>query len=333
MVVGTSSLLHAGYHHPATRPWQSERAITKSALIYPIFISDNPDDKYEIKSMPEQYRWGVNRLEEFLSPLVKKGLRSVMLFGVVKPESKDPTASIADTEKNPVIQAIGIIKYKFPSLHIGCDVCLCDYTSHGHCGVLFEDGTINNPESVKRLVELAVAYAKAGADCVAPSDMMDGRMKAIKEGLLAANLSHRVSLMAYSAKFASGMYGPFRDACDSAPTFGDRRCYQLPPNARGLARRALARDANEGADFLMVKPALPYLDIIRDAKEDFPNHPIACYQVSGEYSMIWRSAEAGVLDLKRMVFETLESMLRAGATVILTYYTPRMLEWLDELDQ
>ena len=146
-------------------------------------------------------------------------------------------------------------------------------------------------------------------------------MKAIKEALQGAQLSHRVSLMAYSAKFASGMYGPFRDACDSAPAFGDRRCYQLPPNSRGLARRAFARDANEGADFLMVKPGLPYLDVVRDAKNDFPNHPIVTYQVSGEYAMIWRSAEAGVIDLKRIVFETLESMLRAGASVILSYYT------------
>ncbi|KAJ1675294.1 Aminolevulinate dehydratase [Spiromyces aspiralis] len=327
-MVEIPSLLHAGYHHPVQRPWQAERALTKASLVYPIFISDQPDDKYEIKCMPEQYRWGINRLAEFLDPLVAKGLTSVMLFGVVRPAHKDARASIADSPENPVIKAIPLLRSRYPNLHIGCDVCLCDYTDHGHCGTINDDGTINNTDSVKRLTEIALAYAKAGADYVAPSDMMDGRIKAIKQALLDFGIAHRVSIMAYSAKFASGMYEPFRDACDSAPAFGDRRCYQLPPSARGLARRALLRDANEGADILMVKPGLPYLDIVRDAKNDFPNHPIAVYQVSGEYSMLWRAAEAGVLDLQRTVIENLESMLRAGATIILTYYTPRLLDWL-----
>ncbi|EEB96323.1 hypothetical protein MPER_04561 [Moniliophthora perniciosa FA553] len=214
-------------------------------------------------------------------------------------------------------------------MYIACDVCLCEYTNHGHCGVLHDDGTINTEPSVDRIAAVAVSYAKAGAHCVAPSDMMDGRIKAIKRGLIDAGYGNKCTLMSYSAKFASSLYGPFRDAAGSAPSFGDRKCYQLPPAAKGLARRAIQRDAAEGADIIMVKPALPYLDIIADAAQLAPDHPLACYQVSGEFAMIHAGAKAGVYDLRTMAFETVDSMIRAGATLILTYFTPDFLDWLE----
>ncbi|KAJ2357544.1 Aminolevulinate dehydratase [Coemansia erecta] len=328
-MVDVDSLLHSGYHHPVQRPWQAERVLTKGALMYPIFITDEDDALVPISSMPNQYRIGINRLEAFIAPLVAKGLQAVMLFGVPNEFVKDAFGTAADDPNGPVIQAIRLLKAKFPPLLVSCDVCLCEYTSHGHCGHLNPDNTIDNAASVRRLAEVAVNYAKAGADNVAPSDMMDGRMRAIKQGLVDAGLSHRVSLMAYSAKYASALYGPFRDAACSGAQFGDRAAYQLPPSSRGLGRRAIERDVREGADIIMVKPATFYLDIIRDAKEQAPNHPIAAYQVSGEYAMIHHAATAGVFDLKTAVLESMTSLQRAGCSLILTYFTPELLEWLD----
>lgn len=298
-------------------------------LMYPIFITDDVDASVVIKTLPGQRRWGVNKLEEFLGPLVKKGLRSVILFGVPMNCEKDARGTPADDPQGPVILAIKKIRELFPEVYIATDVCLCEYTSHGHCGVLHEDNTINTPPSVARIAEVAVNYAKAGAHCVAPSDMMDGRIKAIKLGLMEAGLANKCTLMSYSAKFASSLYGPFRDAAGSAPSFGNRKCYQLPPTAKGLARRAIQRDTAEGADIIMVKPALPYLDIIADAAQLAPDHPLACYQVSGEYAMVCAGADAGVYELKTMAFESVESMIRAGATLILTYFTPQFLDWLE----
>lgn len=279
--------------------------------------------------MPNQFRWGVERLGEFLGPLVERGLCSVILFGVPTAKPKDEVGTLADDCEGPVIQGIKKIRQIFPSLYVAVDVCLCEYTSHGHCGILCPDGSINNDKSIARLSDVAVAYAKAGAHCVAPSDMMDNRIQAIHEGLKREGLAHRTSIMAYSAKFASSMYGPFREAVASAPAFGDRRCYQLPPNARGLARRAILRDVQEGADIVMVKPTMPYLDVLADARELAPDHPRACYHVSGEYAILHAAASAGVGDLRAMVEESMTSMLRAGATLILTYFTPELLTWLD----
>jgi len=298
-------------------------------FMYPIFITDDPEASVVIPTLPGQRRWGVNKLESFIGPLVQKGLKSVILFGVPFNCEKDGCGTPADDPCGPVIQAIKKLRVLFPSLYIACDVCLCEYTSHGHCGLLNDDGTINTQPSVQRLAEVAVNYAKAGAHCVAPSDMMDGRIKAIKRALIDANLGSKCTLMSYSAKFASALYGPFRDAAGSAPSFGDRKCYQLPPTAKGLARRAIQRDVVEGADIIMVKPALPYLDIISDAAELAPDHPLACYQVSGEFAMVHAGATAGVYDLKTMAFETTESMVRAGATLILSYFTPDFLDWLE----
>ena len=299
-------------------------------LIYPLFITDNPDEITPIPSLPNQNRLGLNKLKGFLEPLVAQGLRSVILFGVpLAPGTKDPLGTAADDPKGPVIQGIQLIRRHFPQLFISADVCLCEYTSHGHCGILYEDGSLNNAMSVERVSDVALAYARAGAHCVAPSDMNDGRIRAIKLKLIEEGISHRVNLMSYAAKFSGCLYGPFRDAAGSCPSFGDRKCYQLPPGGRGLARRAIRRDIDEGADIIMVKPATQYLDIISDAKEIGKDLPVAAYHVSGEFAMIHAAAKAGVFDLKAMAFEATEGILRAGASIVVSYFTPDFLDWLE----
>jgi len=322
--------LHSGYSHPLLRTWQNEAKIDASQLVYPVFLSDREDSVVEIKSLPEQYQISVDRLESFLKPLVDKGLRSVLLFGVLTKEDtqKDPSGSIALDVNSPVSRGIKVLRKSFPDLLVIADVCLCGYTSHGHCGILTQDGTIDNGKSIEQLAEVALAYAKAGAHVVAPSDMMDGRIAQIKKLLNQNGLLGKVAVMSYSAKFASCFYGPFRDAAHSAPSFGDRKAYQLPPS-RGLALRAVQRDIEEGADFVMVKPAGPYLDIIKEVR-DMVRTPVACYHVSGEYAMLWHAAKANCFDLKTAVFEVLKGMRRAGADIIITYYTPRLLDWLKE---
>ena len=298
-------------------------------LIYPLFITDNPSEITPIPSLPNQSRRGVDTLVAFLQPLVAKGLRSVILFGVpLHPSAKDALGTAADDPEGPVIKGIQVLRRAFPQLFIVADVCLCEYTSHGHCGILRDDGSLNNAMSVERISDVAMAYAQAGAHCVAPSDMNDGRIRAIKLKLIESGLSHQVNLMSYAAKFSGCLYGPFRDAAGSCPSFGDRKCYQLPPGGRGLARRAIARDVGEGADIIMVKPASSYLDIISDAKEIAKDLPIAAYQVSGEFAMIHAGAKAGVFDLKTMAFESTEGILRAGAGIVVSYFTPDFLDWL-----
>ena len=343
--------LHSGYSHDLMREWQRESSLKKSDLIYPIFVCDEDDAKQEIKSMPEQYRWGINRLSELIDPLIKNGLKSVLIFGVLTDESdkkhslqfkKDEFGSIALSQKSPVILALKYLSKKYPNLLLIADVCLCAYTNHGHCGFLNKYGYIDNKKSIKQIANVALSYALAGAHIVAPSDMMDGRIKEIKNILYKNNLSFKCGVMSYSSKYCSNFYGPFRDACHSAPSSNDtssnqnkiicnmkdRSTYQLPPSARGLGIRASIRCKNEGADFLMIKPGLPYLDIIRDVKNNVPNIPIAVYQVSGEYAMIWHGAKNNAFDLKDIVLETCDSFKRAGSTMIITYYTPRLLQWL-----
>ncbi|XP_033643525.1 uncharacterized protein LOC117303441 isoform X1 [Asterias rubens] len=322
-------LFHGAIHHDVLRTWQSGNVnIDASSLIYPLFITDNPNDVEPIDSLPGQSRYGVNQLNKVLEPLVKKGLRSVLLFGVPSHLPKDGNGSHADDDTTPVILAIRKIRDSFPSLLVCCDVCLCAYTDHGHCGLLNEDGTIDNIPSILRLAEVAVAYAKAGCQVVAPSDMMDGRIGAIKTALVNNGLEGKVSVMSYSAKFASSFYGPFRSAAKSAPSFGDRKCYQLPAGAKGLASRAVERDVAEGADILMVKPGMPYLDIVKQTKDKFPDYPLAVYHVSGEYAMLYHASQAGALDLKAAVIESLTAMRRAGADIIITYFVPSLLDWL-----
>lgn len=324
-------VLHSGFQHELLRKWQSANTeITKAHLVYPVFVTDSEDAKEEITSMPDQFRFGVNALINALRPSVDLGLKSVLLFGVPYKLPKDERGSSADAAETPVIVAVRKLREVFPELLIMCDVCLCAYTDHGHCGILYEDGTINNEASIGRLAEVALAYAKAGAHVVAPSDMMDGRVGAIKQLLIASGLGSKVSVLSYSAKFASGFYGPFRDAAKSKMAFGDRRCYQLPPGSSGLALRAVERDVKEGADMLMVKPGMAYLDLVRQIKDKYPEYPLAIYQVSGEYAMIWHGAKAGAFDLNSILLETLTSMRRAGADIIISYFTPRVLAYLKE---
>ena len=321
--------LHSGIFHPVLRQWQSPNVeITVNNLMYPIFVLDEQNAKEAIASMPGVYRYGINELRKTLLPLVSKGLQSILLFGVSKHLKKDHIGSNADSLQNPIIQAVPLIRHWFPNLLIACDVCLCPYTIHGHCGILNEDGSINNKASIARISEIALAYAKAGVQIVAPSDMMDGRIGAIKNVLAAAGLINKVAVLSYSVKFASGFYGPFRDASDSAPKFGDRKCYQLPPGSNGLAARAAARDVSEGADMLMVKPGLAYLDIVRHTKDAHPEYPMFVYQVSGEYAMLYHGAQNGAINLENVLNEVLLSMRRAGADCIITYFTPLILDML-----
>jgi len=324
-------ILQSGYHHPVLRSWQaSNTAITAENLIYPIFITDEDDTVQEIASMPGQARYGINTLREAIKPLVEKGLKTVLIFGIPANIPKDNNGTGADLPNTPTMMAIRMLRQWFPDLLIAADVCLCPYTCHGHCGVLYEDGTIDNQASIDRLAEISVNYAKAGCQIIAPSDMMDGRIGAIKKALQKSGYGLKVSVMSYSAKFASSFYGPFRDAAKSAPSFGDRKCYQLPPGSTGLAERAVDRDVQEGADILMVKPGLSYLDVVRTLKNKYPSHPMAIYQVSGEYAMLYHGAKAGAFDLKTTLMEVLHSMRRAGAEIIISYYTPQLLDWLSE---
>lgn len=296
--------------------------------MYPVFIVDDDDAIEPISSMPGVFRFGINKLKEHLTPLIQKGLSSLLLFGVPENLPKDDNGTHADSNSNPVVKALPKLRTWFPELTLACDVCLCPYTSHGHCGIMFNDGVINNDASIKRIAQVSLSYAKAGAHIIAPSDMMDGRIRAIKDILRLNNLGNRVCVLAYSAKFASSFYGPFRDAAKSKPAFGDRKCYQLPPGSKGLAARAVARDIEEGADMMMVKPGLSYLDMVRQVKDTHPEYPLFIYQVSGEYAMIYHAAKNGSIDFKTLLSEVLLSMRRAGADVIITYYTPVILEWL-----
>ncbi len=325
-----NSILAGGYAHPLSREWQQERQLTKNLFIYPLFITDNPDEESIIDSLPNQKRFGLNKLVPFLRPLIKKGLRSVILFGVPSSKVKDEFGTAADDPSGPVIQAIKSLKANFPDLFVMCDVCLCEYTSHGHCGVLRTDGSILREDSVRRLAAVAVNYAKAGADSVAPSDMIDGRIWEIKQGLIDAGLAHKCMLVSYSAKFAGNLYGPFRDAAGSSPGQGDRKAYQLPPAGRGLARRALERDLQEGADAIIVKPSTFYLDIVSDASKICENVPLCTYQVSGEFAMLHAAAEKGIVDLKTIAFESHYGFLRAGAKLIISYFAPEFMDWLSE---
>jgi porphobilinogen synthase len=298
----------------------------QSMFIYPVFLSSQPDLEEPITSLPNQQRRGINKLLPFLEGLVAKGLHSVILFGSPpSAEQKDGNASMADSLEGPIVPAIPLIRKAFPDLYVIADVSLCEYTDHGHCAITFSDGSVDNEASVARVSDVALAFARAGVHCVAPSDMSDGRIRAIKLKLISARLESKVAIMSYSAKYASCLYGPFREAAHSAPAYGDRKRYLLPPPARGLARKAISRDLQEGADMIMIKPAYP--DIISDAKS-LSNVPVAAMQVSGEFATIHAAAAAGVYSLKDAAFESTEVIVRSGADAILSYFTPEFLEWL-----
>lgn len=328
-MVQKKNILHSSIFNQTLRDWQSLKSeITSKNLMYPVFIVESDDDIQAIPSMPGVHRYGINRIRDHLTSLVQNGLSSILVFGVVDSLIKDDCATNADSPENPVIKALPKLRSWFPDLIIACDVCLCPYSSHGHCGILSENGSIDNAKSIKRIAEIALSYAKAGAHIVAPSDMMDGRIGAIKSLLIEHSLQNTVAVLSYTCKFASAFYGPFRDAAKSKPSFGDRKCYQLPPGSSGIALRAAARDVEEGADMLMVKPIMAYMDILKEVKDKYPEYPMCVYQVSGEYSMIYAAAEKGIFELKSGLMEILGSYRRAGADVIITYYTPLILEWI-----
>ncbi|EFR03063.1 delta-aminolevulinic acid dehydratase [Nannizzia gypsea CBS 118893] len=321
-----SSQLKSGYNHTVSAIWQAERQLHKSMFIYPIFLSADPEMEEPISGIPNQYIRGLNKLLPFLSTLVAKGLHAVILFGtLLSTHIKDNVGSMADSESGPIRPAIPIIRQAFPDLYVIADVSLCEYTDHGHSSVLLEDGSVDNEATVTRVSDMALSFARAGAHCVAPSDMSDGRIRAIKLKLLEARLEGKVAIMSYSAKYASCLYGPFREAIKSNLVTDEHKRYLLPPPARKLAHRVMLRDMHEGADMIIVKPA--YADIISDAK-GIANVPVAAMQVSGEYAMLHAAASAGVFDLKTIAFETTEVIVRAGADAILSYFTPDFLDWL-----
>jgi len=300
-----------------------ENQLNARSLVYPLFVCPGSKVKDEIKSMPGNYRWSVDLLVDECKSAHDLGIPAVILFGI--PESKDEVGSGAYDPNGIVQRAVRAIKRELPDLLVMCDVCLDEYTSHGHCG-LIKNGEVDNDSTLPLLAKTAVTQVEAGADIVAPSDMMDGRVGCIRQELDARGFT-QTPILAYSAKYASAFYGPFREAADSAPKFGDRKAYQMDPANQLEALREIALDVEEGADIIMVKPALPYLDIIALARSEF-DVPIAAYQVSGEFSLIEAAARAGWIDRDRMMMETLTSIRRAGADIILTYYAKEVARLL-----
>jgi len=300
-----------------------ETHLTPDDFCYPLFVVEGENVVQPIQALPGQNRWSVDKVLGEVEAAMAEGIRSVIMFGL--PASKDAEGSQAHAEDAPVQRAVRELKRAFPQLVVMTDVCLCQYTDHGHCGPLCGH-TVDNDAALKILAQTALSHARAGADLVAPSDMMDGRVGAIRSALDAAGFQN-TGILSYAVKFSSAYYGPFREAADSKPSFGDRRSYQMDPANRREALREAALDVQEGADWLMVKPALAYLDIIRDLREHFAL-PLACYNVSGEYSMIKAAAANGWLDEKLVTLETLLSMKRAGADLILTYHAREAARWL-----
>ena len=299
----------------ALRRLVAETRLSVESLVYPLFVCPGEGVRKEIASMPGVANLSVDQLVEECREAHKLGVPAVILFGL--PESKDELASGAYAEDGVVQQATRALKREVPGLLVITDVCLCEYTSHGHCGKV-ENGAVVNDASLELLAKTALSQARAGADIVAPSDMMDGRVAAIRQALDAQGFEH-VAILSYAAKYASAFYGPFREAAQSTPQFGDRRSYQMDAANAREALREVALDLEEGADLIMVKPALPYLDVIRQVRDTF-NVPVAAYQVSGEYAMIHAAARLGWLDLERTMVETVTAIHRAGAQVVLTYF-------------
>jgi porphobilinogen synthase len=300
-----------------------ETRLSPESMIYPIFVCPGNKVRNEISSMPGQYNLSVDHAVKVAIEVEKAGIGGLLLFGL--PSEKDEVGSDCYDENGIVQQALRGIRENVRELLLITDICMCEYTSHGHCGVI-KQGDVQNDPTLKLLADSAVSHVRAGADMVAPSDMMDGRVGAIRQALDAEGFTN-VPIMAYSAKYASGFYGPFREAAGSTPKFGDRRSYQMdPPNVRE-ALREIALDIEEGADIVMVKPALSYLDVIARAREQF-DIPLAAYQVSGEYAMIEAAGRAGWIDRDRIVLETTTAIKRAGADILITYYAPELAKML-----
>ncbi len=292
-----------------------ETRLSVDDLIYPLFIEEGEQIETEIVSMPGIKRFSLDRITTELDEVVSLNIPAVLLFGI--PSKKDDVGTETWDENGIIQQAIRFIKKKYPELYVITDVCFCEYTSHGHCGII-HDNDVDNDATLINIAKQAISHAKAGADMIAPSGMMDGTVAMVRESLDNTGFVD-LPIMAYSVKYASSYYGPFRDAADSAPSFGDRRTYQMDAANRDEAMRKATFDDQEGADILMVKPALSYLDIIRDLKNNF-DRPIACYNVSGEYAMIKAAGEKGWIDEERVMMESLLSMKRAGADIIITYF-------------
>ena len=302
-----------------------ETRISKSDLIYPMFVVEGENIKNPVESMPNVYQYSLYRMDEILNEVEKSGISGILIFGV--PKHKDEYATEAYNDNGITQQAVRYIKKNYPSLIIIADVCLCEYTSHGHCGVVCGEKILND-ETLPLLSKMAVSLAKAGADIIAPSDMMDGRVSAIRNAL-DENGFIDTPILSYSAKFASAYYSPFRDAAESAPEFGDRKTYQMDYANGREALREIADDISEGADMVMVKPALAYLDIIKSAREKF-DLPLVAYNVSGEYAMVKAAAQNGWIDEKKIVSENMIAIKRAGADIIITYHALDVAKWIDE---
>lgn len=302
-----------------------ETSLSPDDFIYPLFVTHGKGNRKEITSMPGCYQESVDLVVKNAKEVYSLGIPAVILFGI--PEHKDELGSSAFDENGVVQNAIRAIKDAIPELYVITDVCMCEYTSHGHCGFI-EKGDVNNDKTLELLAKEALSHAKAGADMVAPSDMMDGRVGAIRKTLDSEGFSH-IPIMSYAAKYASAFYGPFREAAESTPQFGDRRTYQMDPANRREAIKEVSLDIEEGADIVMVKPALSYLDIISDIKRNF-TVPVAAYNVSGEYSLVKAGARLGWIDEKRVMFEILISIKRAGADLILTYFAKDAARLLNE---
>lgn len=302
-----------------------ETRISKSDLIYPVFVVEGENIKNPVESMPNVYQYSLDRMDEILNEVEKSGISGILIFGV--PKHKDEYATEAYNDNGITQQAVRYIKKNYPSLIIIADVCLCEYTSHGHCGVVCGEKILND-ETLPLLSKMAVSLAKAGADIIAPSDMMDGRVSAIRNAL-DENGFIDTPILSYSAKFASAYYSPFRDAAESAPEFGDRKTYQMDYANGREALREIADDISEGADMVMVKPALAYLDIIKSAREKF-DLPLVAYNVSGEYAMVKAAAQNGWIDEKKIVSENMIAIKRAGADIIITYHALDVARWIDE---
>jgi len=292
-----------------------ETKLSVDDFVYPLFIEEGENIETEIVSMPGIKRYSLDRISKELEEVVELNIPAVLLFGI--PSNKDEEGTETWNDNGIMQQAIRFIKKNYPTLYVITDVCFCEYTSHGHCGII-HNNDVDNDATLVNIAKQVVSHAKAGVDMVAPSGMMDGTIKMVRETLDNTGFVN-LPIMAYSVKYASAFYGPFRDAADSAPTFGDRRTYQMDPANRDEGLREANFDDQEGADILMVKPALSYLDIIRDLKNDF-DRPIACYNVSGEYAMVKAAAEKGWIDGEKVMMESLLSMKRAGASIIITYF-------------
>ncbi|SHJ84073.1 porphobilinogen synthase [Paramaledivibacter caminithermalis] len=302
-----------------------ETQLSVNDLIYPIFLVEGTNIKEEIPTLPNNYHFSVDMLREEIEELIELGIKSVILFGV--PNKKDEFGSEAYNENGIVQRGIKEIKKISKEILVVTDVCMCQYTDHGHCGII-EEGMVDNDSTLEYLAKIALSHAKVGADVIAPSDMMDGRVAAIRN-ILDKNRYHNIPIMSYSAKYASAFYGPFRAAAHSAPQFGDRKTYQMDPCNSDEAIREVELDIMEGADIVIIKPALSYMDIIRRIKDNF-NVPIAAYNVSGEYAMIKAAAKAGLVDEKIIVKEMLTSIKRAGADIIITYFAKDLARWILE---